>query len=83
VTGQRYDLEFAPKALRSMRKLDRPTAQRIQAATEALRDDPRPKGARMLTGMDGVWRIRVGKDYRITYPVAGFQHLFGLLRGFT
>jgi mRNA-degrading endonuclease RelE of RelBE toxin-antitoxin system len=65
VTAQRYALEFAPKAVRSLGKLDRPIAERIRAAAEALRDDPRPAGARMLTGMHGVWRIRVAKDYRV------------------
>lgn len=65
----RYTLEFAPRAIRSLRKLDRHVAERIRAAAEALRDDPRPAGARMLTGMHGVWRIRVAKDYRIVYTV--------------
>jgi mRNA interferase RelE/StbE len=69
VSGQRYALEFAPKAIRSLGKLDRPVAERIRAAAEALRDDPRPPGARMLTGMHGVWRIRVAKDYRIVYTL--------------
>jgi len=69
VTAQRYTLEFAPKAIRSLGKLDRPIAERIRAATEALRDEPRPPGARMLTGMHGVWRIRVAKDYRIVYTL--------------
>jgi mRNA-degrading endonuclease RelE of RelBE toxin-antitoxin system len=61
VTSQRYALESAPKAVRSLGKLDRQIAERIRAAAEALRDDPRPAGARMLTGMHGVWRIRVPK----------------------
>ena len=69
MTAQRYALEFAPRAIRSLGKLDRPIAERIRAATEALRDDPRPSGARMLTGMHGVWRIRVAKDYRIVYTL--------------
>jgi len=69
VTAQRYTLEFAPKAIRSLGKLDRPIAERIRAAAEALRDEPRPPGARMLTGMHGVWRIRVAKDYRIVYTL--------------
>jgi mRNA interferase RelE/StbE len=69
VTAQRYALEFAPKAVRSLGKLDRPIAERIRAAAEALRDDPRPPGARTLTGMHGVWRIRVAKDYRIVYTL--------------
>jgi mRNA interferase RelE/StbE len=69
VTAQRYTLEFAPKAIRSLGKLDRPIAERIRAAAEALRDEPIPPGARMLTGMHGVWRIRVAKDYRIVYTL--------------
>jgi len=64
--SRRYALEFAPQALR---KLDRPMAGRIKAATESLRDDPRPTGAKMLTGMHGVLRIRVAGDYRVLYTV--------------
>ncbi len=69
MTSRRYALEFAPKAIRSLGKLDRPVAERIKAAAEGLRDDPRPAGARMLTGMHGVWRVRVAKDYRILYTL--------------
>ena len=69
MTAQRYTLEFAPKAIRSLGKLDRPIVERIRVAAEALRDEPRPPGARMLTGMHGVWRIRVAKDYRIVYTL--------------
>jgi mRNA interferase RelE/StbE len=65
---QRYDLTFRPAALRSLRKLDRQVAARIKAATEALRDDPRPAGVKMLTGAHGLLRIRIG-DYRILYLV--------------
>lgn len=66
---QRYALEFAPRAIRSLGKLDRLVAERIKAAAEALQDKPRPHGARMLTGMHGVWRIRVARDYRIVYTL--------------
>jgi mRNA interferase RelE/StbE len=69
VTARQHALEFAPKAIHSLGKLDRSVAKRIRAAAEALCDDPRPTGARMLTGMHGVWRIRVAKDYRIVYTV--------------
>lgn len=54
MTGQQYALEFGPKAIRSLGKLDRPIAERVKTAAEALRDNPRPPGARMLTGMHGV-----------------------------
>ena len=69
MTSRRYALEFAPKALRALRKLDRLVVARIREAAEALRDEPRPTGAKMLTGTHGVWRIRVAGDYRVVYTV--------------
>ena len=69
MTSGRYALEFAPKALRALRKLDRPVVERIKEATELLQDDPRPPGAKMLTGMHGVLRIRVAGDYRVLYTI--------------
>ena len=66
--ADRYALTFRPAALRALRKLDRQIAERIKVATEALRDDPRPPGATMLTGSQGLWRIRIG-DYRVVYAV--------------
>jgi mRNA interferase RelE/StbE len=69
VTAKRYALEFAPRALRALRKLDRPVVEQIKAATEALREEPRPTGTKMLTGMHGVWRIRVAGDYRVLYTI--------------
>ena len=69
-----YGLAFRPAALRALRKLDRQIAERIKTATEALRDDPRPPGAKMLTGSHGLWRIRVG-DYRIVYTIDDQRNL--------
>ena len=70
----RYGLAFRPGALRALRKLDRRAAARIKAATEALRVDPRPPGAKMLTGSHGLWRIRVG-DYRVVYTIDDQQRV--------
>jgi hypothetical protein len=50
VTSRRYTLGIRPKALRALRKLDRPVVEHIKAATESLREDPRLAGAKMLTG---------------------------------
>jgi mRNA interferase RelE/StbE len=72
VTAPRYELQFAPKAIRSLRKLDRAVVRRIRETAEALRGDPRPSGAVMLTGMHGVLRVRIG-DYRILYMVDDAQ----------
>ena len=63
-----YRTELAPAAVRQFLKLN-PTAQRrIQAVIELLAVDPRPPGAKKLTGGDGVWRVRTG-DYRVVYEV--------------
>ncbi|HUK71144.1 MAG TPA: type II toxin-antitoxin system RelE/ParE family toxin [Streptosporangiaceae bacterium] len=51
-----------------MRKLDQQVAGRVKAATEKLREEPRPPGAKMVTGLPGTLRIRVG-DYRILYTI--------------
>jgi len=63
-----YQVEVAPAALRQLRKLDRTTQLRIQAAIELLAANPRPPGAKKLVGGDGEWRVRLG-DYRIIYEI--------------
>lgn len=60
----RYD----PRAVKELTKLDKPIARRILKAVDALRDQPRPSGARQLVGFPGLWRIRVG-DYRVVYTI--------------
>jgi mRNA interferase RelE/StbE len=69
VTARRHSVQFRPAALRQLRKLPRDALQRIQAATETLRDEPRPEGAAKLAGTHDLWRIRVG-DYRVVYVIA-------------
>ena len=68
MTAARYTLEVRPAAARVIRKLPKPVAGRIKAAADALLEDPRPPGARTLTGRPGWYRVRVG-DYRIVYTV--------------
>lgn len=63
-----YKLEFRPAAVRALRKLPEDVQQRVRAATELLRSDPRPPGCRALTGRPGHIRIRLG-DYRVVYRV--------------
>jgi mRNA interferase RelE/StbE len=68
VTRPQYELQFAPRAIRSLRKLDHAAARCIRETADALCNDPRPSGAVMLTGAHGVLRVRTG-DYRILYMV--------------
>ena len=51
-----------------MRRLDRPTKNRIVAAILALSTDPRPAGCLKVKSEEGVWRIRIG-DWRVGYEI--------------
>lgn len=62
-----YRIEVRPAAAKQLRKLDPPTARRIQGAIALLGDDPRPPASRPLTGRPA-WRVRVG-DYRVIYTI--------------
>ena len=63
-----YQITYARSALKSLRKLDRSTAQRILGAIDLLTTNPRPPGCKQLKGGAGEMRIRVG-DYRVIYEV--------------
>jgi mRNA interferase RelE/StbE len=63
-----YRIDFAPTAVRQLRKLDPSARRRVQAAIELLSTDPRPAEAKKLVGGEGEWRVRTG-DYRIVYEI--------------
>ena len=62
-----YTVQYDPKALKELTKVDKPAARRIVKAIDALSAGPRPM-ARPLVGYPDLWRIRVG-DYRVVYTV--------------
>lgn len=78
-SARRYTLTFMPAAVRSLRKLPRDVTVRLKAATEALRDDPRPHGAKALADSAGWLRIRVG-DYRVIYEVRDAELLIVVIQ---
>lgn len=63
-----YAVQYDPKAVRELAKLDKPIARRVAKSIAALAPDPRPNGARTLVGYPTLWRIRVG-DYRVIYTI--------------
>lgn len=64
-----YEIEWAAPALRELQKLDKPLARRVLTAVTKLGVDPRPPGARPLTGQPpGTMRLRIG-DYRVVYVI--------------
>lgn len=61
-----WRIEFTPKALKQLGKLDRTMATRIVATIErdlAAHDHPRDFGEAMIGNWTGYWRYRVG-NYR-------------------
>ena len=64
----RYQIKITRDALRALAKLDKPVRRRVQAAIEALSEQPRPHGVIALHGLPGAYRIRVG-DYRVIYTI--------------
>lgn len=62
-----YALFIERRAQRSLSRVAAQDRERISTAIRRLADEPRPHGARKLSGRDA-WRIRVG-DYRVLYEI--------------
>lgn len=62
----KWQLSYAPKAAKWLKKTDPQTALRIRNALSALvkYGEPRQKGKSLTGTLSGLWRYRVG-DYRI------------------
>jgi mRNA interferase RelE/StbE len=63
-----YALRVLPSAEKALRVLPRSAQRRIARTIDALGEDPRPRGAVKLAGVDSLWRVRV-RDYRIIYSI--------------
>jgi mRNA interferase RelE/StbE len=63
-----YEIRFRRSALREIEDLRQPIRDRVTRAIQDLARDPRPRGVSLLSGRDGIWRVRVG-DYRILYRI--------------
>lgn len=66
----RYEIEFLPGASRQLEKLPITGRNQVAVAIDGLSDEPRPDGAKLLSGTSGerIWRLAVG-DYRVLYQV--------------
>ncbi len=63
-----YAIVLKPAARRDLKSIPKPDLKHIAAKIDALADDPRPPGAKVLEAKDKLMRIRSG-DYRIIYQV--------------
>ena len=64
----RYIVRVQRGPQRYMRRLPKPTFQRIRTAIRALEENPRPPGYEKLSGFENLYRIRVG-TWRVIYAI--------------
>jgi mRNA interferase RelE/StbE len=62
-----FEILIERSALKALSKIPLPYRDRITDAIHALADNPRPRGAKELSGRDA-WRIRVA-SYRVIYEI--------------
>lgn len=74
-----YTVELLPPAARQVRRLPPAVQERILDRLAALEDNPRPHGSIMLTGQEGVLRVRVG-DYLIVYRIVDSDRIVFIVR---
>ena len=63
-----YRLYLRPAAERDLQWLAKEIASRVEKSIDRLREEPRPRGSKKLSGYANEWRLRVG-NYRILYSV--------------
>ena len=66
-----YEIRISPAAERAIGKLPAPVQVAILEKLEQLSEDPRAANCEKVRELAqyGVFRVRVGKDYRILYQV--------------
>ncbi len=63
-----YRVVFSRKAERQFLDLPAIVRKRLASRFDSLAGNPRPRGAKRLSGTEDFYRIRVG-DYRILYAI--------------
>ncbi len=62
-----YDIQYDPKALKQLKKLDKSEAAKILDGIEAYAKEPiRTKVKKLKTPFDGAYRLRID-DYRVIF----------------
>ena len=73
-----YRVELETRALREFRKLPSDARESVGDAFEDLQKNPRPPGAKKLSGVDG-WRVRIGA-YRVLFTIDDSARLVRVYR---
>ncbi|MBI4590826.1 MAG: type II toxin-antitoxin system RelE/ParE family toxin [Candidatus Rokubacteria bacterium] len=65
-----YTVEFLKTAERELAALPKDAQRQIARKIDALRENPRPAGVKLLHAEKRFYRLRVG-DYRVIYSIEG------------
>ncbi len=63
-----YKIEIKKSVVKTLRRLDHQTLDKVKKAIDKLAHDPRPFGYKKLVDEEGLYRIRAG-NYRIIYEI--------------
>jgi mRNA interferase RelE/StbE len=63
-----YEVLLESRAERDLKKLPGEVFHRIIPPLKSLADNPKPRGARKISGSKKDWRLRIG-DYRVIYEI--------------
>ena len=74
-----FSVFFSRRAEKEFKTLERRIAERCLERIKALSENPVPRGAVKLKGMENVFRIRIGK-YQIVYKVFSERKLILIVR---
>ena len=74
-----YGVEFLKTAEKELAALPKDAQRQIARKIDALREDPRPPGARLLHSKNRLYRLRVG-DYRVIYSIVGKRLLILVIK---
>jgi len=66
--SREYTLELSPASQRQLKKLPKQLQLTIIQKLEDLKTTPLPVGIKKLSGIDNLYRLRIG-DYRVIYQV--------------
>lgn len=77
-----YEIRIAPAAEREIRKLPVKIQDAVLGRLERLAEEPRPPDCEKLKGMTPheVYRVKVGRDYRILFEVRDVSALLLVLK---
>ncbi len=73
-----YTITFARSARKELEKLDPAILNRIFPFIESLSQNPHPSQCKKLSGLQNLWRIRIG-EYRVIYQISDKQRAVDII----